>query len=59
MEKKFLVIEGYDSQSQIYECKIPVGCITEKQVRQLLKTLAAKAGLENDEIVCSQGLEAT
>ena len=33
------------------ERKVPIGSITERQLEALLKALAAKAGLENDEIV--------
>ena len=51
VKPKYLMIEGYDSQTQIYERKVPIGSITERQLEALLKALAAKAGLEYDEIV--------
>ena len=51
VKPKYLMIEGYESQTQIYRRKIPIGSFTERQLEALLKALAAKAGLENDEIV--------
>ncbi len=51
MTEKLWVICGYDSMEQIFEIRVPVGCFSEKQIQELLKALAAKAGLSFDEIV--------
>ena len=44
-------IEGYDSFEKIYDRKIKASQMTERQVRAMLMALAAKAGLDFDEIV--------
>src|SRR5205807_5901444 len=44
-------IEGYDSQDKIYDRKVKLGYFSHKQIQALLKALAAKAGLNFDEIV--------
>jgi hypothetical protein len=49
--KRQWLIRGYDSADMIYEKRVDAGQFTEDQIRALLKTLAAKAGLEFDEIV--------
>lgn len=51
MTKKLWKICGYDSTKKIYKTSVPVGCISENQIQELLKALTAKAGLEFDEIV--------
>jgi hypothetical protein len=45
------LIRGYDSTTMIYEKTVDAGQITQIQMTALLKALAAKAGLTDDEIV--------
>jgi len=42
---------GYDSSTKIFEITVAVGQMTDNQIEQMLKTLAAKAGLDYGEIV--------
>jgi hypothetical protein len=49
--KRYWLIEGYDGTDKIYEKKVPVGQITQDQIKALLMALTAKAGLTYDEIV--------
>jgi hypothetical protein len=51
MNQKYWHIEGYESTTKIYDRKVKVGFFSENQIRNLLKALAAKAGLTFDEIV--------
>ena len=51
MAKLFWRIQGYDSLKLIFEQRIPYGSVTERQMQELLKALAAKAGLDFEEIV--------
>ena len=51
MTKHFWRIRGYKKFDIIFDQMIPVGCLTEVQLRALLKCLTAKAGLSYDEIV--------
>ncbi|MCB9982160.1 MAG: hypothetical protein H6861_00590 [Rhodospirillales bacterium] len=51
MTKKYWLIEGYDSLDRIYERKIPVGSMTDSQITNALKALAAKEGLDLNEII--------
>ena len=51
MTKSYWRIIGYESGSKIFETYVPVGCFSERQMNDLLKALAAKAGLTLDEIV--------
>jgi hypothetical protein len=51
MKKTHWLIQGYDSQAKIYERRVNIGQLTDKQVAALLMTLVAKAGLTFDEIV--------
>ena len=44
-------IRGYDGTEKIFEVRVPAGYFTENQIQELLKTLAAKAGLSFNEIV--------
>ena len=44
-------IEGFESTQAVFEMDVPLGSFTDDQVRQLLRALAAKAGLNYDEIV--------
>ena len=50
-DMKVWKIEGYDSTTKIYAKELPLGCYSDNQIRSLLRALAAKAGLEFDEIV--------
>ena len=51
MSKRYWKIEGYNSLEKIYEKKIPIHYIGENQIVNILKCLAAKGGLNFDEIV--------
>lgn len=51
MINRYWHIEGYDSLTKIYDRKVKVGYFSEKQIQALLKTLAARAGLNFNEIV--------
>jgi hypothetical protein len=51
MSNLYWHIEGYDSSDKIYDKKVKVGCFSHKQIQAVLKTLAAQAGLNFDEIV--------
>lgn len=51
MTTRYWRICGYHSGSKIFETHVPVGCFCERQVKELLKVLAAKADLTLDEIV--------
>ena len=42
---------GYDSSKQIFEGTAELGQLTESQIKHLIMTLAAKAGLDYNEIV--------
>jgi len=48
---KFWKIEGYDGLTKIYEKEMKIGCYSEKQIRAVLQSLVAKAGMDFDEIV--------
>ena len=45
------MIEGYEGFNKIYEKKIPGWHLPDRQIVPLLKCLAAKGGLDFDEIV--------
>ncbi len=51
MTQRYWEIAGYQGTEKIFERKIKLGCYTESQMKQLLKALAAKVGLNTDEIV--------
>jgi hypothetical protein len=51
MKKLYRQIRGYDSLKLIFERTVELGQFTENQIKHLLMTLAAKAGLDYDEIV--------
>jgi len=52
--KVTLVITGWDSTRKICEYKIPAGCIGDKNLEALLRTLTAKhAKLTDEEIIGS------
>ena len=44
-------ITGYDRGTPIFEMKVAFGQLSERKIMQLLKTLVAKAGLTDSEIV--------
>jgi AICAR transformylase/IMP cyclohydrolase PurH len=44
-------IEGYDSAKLIYQKYVRESCMSKAQLRNALQCLAAKAGLNNDEII--------
>ncbi|HCW89257.1 MAG TPA: hypothetical protein DHU56_04260 [Marinobacter sp.] len=51
MTQQYWEIIGYQGTEKIFERKVKLGCYTENQMMHLLRALAAKAGLEADEIV--------
>lgn len=51
MTQRYWEIVGYDGTEKIFKRKIKFGCYTEKQMKQLLMALAAKTGLDVEEIV--------
>jgi hypothetical protein len=48
---KFWRIVGYNSTTQIFERLVPLGRMSENQMKEALRVLAAKASLTYDEIV--------
>lgn len=50
-QPRYWKICGYDSTTPIFEAKVPIGCMTEEQLKTTLRCLTAKAGLCFDEIV--------
>ena len=49
--KRFWRICGYDSTEKIFDITVGLGQFTERQIQDLLRALAAKAGLDFREIV--------
>jgi hypothetical protein len=49
--KKYWRIVGYDTTTQIFEKLVPLGTLSEKQMADALRALAARAGLTFDEIL--------
>lgn len=52
-KKAYWRIVGYKSTRKIFECEIPYGLFTDKQMSDLLRVLTAKAGLTFEEIIDS------
>ena len=55
--RRYWVIEGFESGKRIYQCEIPAGSIP--NIKELMRCLAAKAGLTFDEIVGAHGKRRT
>ena len=53
------LIQGYDSTTMIYEREVEAEQITQVQMKALLKTLTAKAGLTCDETVAAYAKKGT
>jgi len=53
MVKRYWRIRGHEGHHTFCDETIPVGCLTEAQLKELLKCLAAKAGLSHEEIIGS------
>ena len=51
MAKRYWSINGYKGTELIFRKEIPIGQITENQIKEALKCLTAKAGLNFDEII--------
>ena len=51
--RRFWLIQGWDSTTEIYSRRVPIGSISEERLRALLAALAAKHGLTDDETVDS------
>jgi hypothetical protein len=49
--QRYWRIRGYDGSAEIFETRIEIGQITYDQLKQMLKTLTAKAALDYREIV--------
>ena len=50
MPKKYWIIRGYDGLEKVYERRLPLGNLSEKEITSMLKRLAAQH-LSEDEIV--------
>jgi hypothetical protein len=51
MPKRFWRIRGHKGFDVFFDATIPVGLLTEDQLKHLLRCLAAKAGLDYDEVI--------
>ena len=49
--KKHWRVVGYDSTTQIFEKVVPLGSLSQKQMAEALRVLAARAGLTFEEIL--------
>jgi len=49
--EKFWRIVGYDSTTEIFQRLVPVGRLSQNQMKEALRVLAAKGGLTYEEIV--------
>ena len=56
---QYWVIEGHDGTSLLFQHEINVGQITEKRLKELLRALAAKISLTEQEIICSYAKRGT
>jgi len=59
MSKAYWHIEGYDNLAKIYEKNVKAGYFSDRQIQTLLMALAAKAGLDFDEIVGAHAKKGT
>ena len=51
MAKRYWNIVGYKKFDQIFDVTIPIGCLSDRQLKELLKCLAAKADSSFEDIV--------
>jgi hypothetical protein len=51
MNRKYWKIEGYEGQKKVFETQVKYGYFSENKIKCLLKAMAAKAGLNYDEMV--------
>lgn len=58
-QRQCWLIRGMDGLNVIYEERIGVGQITDKQIRELLKALTAKLALSEKEIISSYAKKGT
>jgi len=58
-KSKYWYISVYRGTETIYQKKVKFGQITEKSMQALLKTLVAKYGLDNEEIISSYAKQKT
>jgi hypothetical protein len=49
--KKYWRVVGYDSTTQIFEKLVPLGTLSQKQMTEAIRVLAARAGLTFEEIL--------
>lgn len=59
MKTRYWHIEGYDSLRKIYDKKVKVGCYPGDHIEELLRALAARAGLSCNEIVGAHAKKGT
>jgi hypothetical protein len=58
-QQKYWLIRGWDGFNLIFEEKINVGQITERQLKELLKALTGKVALSENELVSSYAKKGT
>lgn len=52
-KNKYWIVEHYDSTELVSEYKINYGCMTEKQMENLLKTFVVKYSMNDEETINS------
>jgi len=57
--QRYWKIQGRDSTKILFEFKVKEGQITEKRVKELLRVLTAKYGLDDSEIISSYAKKGT
>lgn len=58
-DKQYWKIQGLDGTNLLFERKILCGQITEKSMKEILRTLVAKVSLSEDEIISSYAKKRT
>jgi len=48
MSKRFWIIRGYDGLCKIYERRLPLGCLSEKEITAMMQRLASRHLTENE-----------
>ena len=51
--QRYWKITGWKSTAKIFESRVKYGCLGENKIKELLRALAAKHGLSDQEIVSS------
>jgi len=52
-DKKYWKIQGWDGTNLLFERKVLLGQVTERSMKELLRTLTARIALSEDEIISS------